>query len=152
MIIEVALGVVLGYVLIKFWQPILAFGIWSAIGISLIAVGGVAFYWVSSNQKVMDEILALSVVGAFFFAGMTLSKFLSKYSVLTAGDIGGILAAFIFLAPTTIFFAWFLSEWATAADEPTILLFMLPLIGLWAWAWRRISKLLNERRSKLEEI
>lgn len=145
MIIEVALGVVLGVLILRYWREFLALGLFATIGIAVLAILAIGVFWIASNEQALQKVLTLLFLAAAFLVGLLIAKVIAKRSVLTVEEIGVLLTIAVFLLPMTSFFIWFITKWATEAGEPALFLFLLPLTGLWYWLWLKLSRLRRSR-------
>jgi hypothetical protein len=149
MIIEVAFGVVLGVLILRYWREIIALGLFATIGAVVLAISAVGVYWIASNEQILQKVLTLLFLVTAFLVGFLLAKVIAQRSVLTVQEIGVLLAIAGILVPTTGFFIWFITKWATQAGEPELLLFLLPLVGLWCWLWLKLSRLRRSRNGRI---
>lgn len=150
MILDVALGLVLGVLFLRYWPTILALGLFAVAGTVVLAIAALLVYWVASNEQVLQKAITLIFLAAAYVVGLLLAKVIAQRSVLTVQEIGVLLAITVFLVPTTSFFIWFITKWATEAGELGLLLFLLPLVGLWAWLWLKLSRLRRSRNAVLQ--
>jgi membrane-associated protease RseP (regulator of RpoE activity) len=147
MILDVALGLVLGVLFLRYWPAILALGLFAVAGTVVLAIAALFLYWDASNEQVFQKTITLLFLAAAYVVGLLLAKVIAQRSVLTVQEIGVLLAIAVFLVPTTSFFIWFITKWATEAGEPELPLFLLPLVGLWVWLWLKLSRLRRSRNA-----
>jgi uncharacterized membrane protein len=149
MIIDIALGIVLAVVILRYWPVIVGLGIAATIGVVLLAIGGAVIYFVFTNEVVLQKVTTLAILLAVFLMGSWVSHLIAQRTVLKMEEIGVLLTITIFLIAMTIFFFPFIFKWATDAHEPQLFLFLIPLVGLWMWLWFKLSRLLRTRNAEL---
>ncbi|MBI3231387.1 MAG: hypothetical protein HYZ45_14845 [Burkholderiales bacterium] len=149
MIIDIALGIVLAVFILRYWPAIVALGIIAVIGFVLLAFVGVGIYFIASNEAVLQKVLTVLTLVAVFLVGSFVSQLIAQRTVLKSEEVGVLLTIAIFLTVTTLFFAWFIAKWALDAGEVQLFLFLTPLLGLWAWLWIKLSRLLKSRRAEI---
>lgn len=152
MILEIALGIVLGVVILRYWQPIVALGLFAAVGAILFIIAGIVIYWIATNEPLLEKILTISIVFTVYLIGLLVSKLIAKRTVLKEGEIGVLLTITVFLIIATSFFFPFITKWATDANKPELFLFLLPLLGIWTWTWLKLSSLLKTRHAELSGV
>lgn len=150
MIIEVALGVVLGVLILRYWREFLALGLSATIGAAALAIISIAVFWIASNEQVLQKFLALLFLFTAVLVGFLIATIIAKHSVLTVEEIGVLLAIAVILVPATSFFIWFITKWAIEAGESALFLFLLPLVGLWYWLWLKLSRLRISRNGVVQ--
>jgi hypothetical protein len=150
MITEVALGVVLGVLILLYWREFLALGLFATIGAAVIAILAIGVFWLASNEQALQKVLTLLILAAAFLIGLLIAVLIAKRSVLTVEEIGVLLSIAVILVPTTSFFIWFITKWATEAGEPGLFLYLLPLVGLWYWLWLKLTRLRRSRNEKVK--
>jgi hypothetical protein len=150
MITEVALGVVLGVLILLYWREFLALGLFATIGAAVIAILAIGVFWLASNEQALQKVLTLLILAAAFLIGLLIAVLIAKRSVLTVEEIGVLLSIAVILVPTTSFFIWFITKWATEAGELGLFLYLLPLVGLWYWLWLKLTRLRRSRNEKVK--
>jgi hypothetical protein len=150
MIAEVALGVVLGVLILLYWREFLALGLFATIGAAVIAILAIGVFWLASNEQALQKVLTLLILAAAFLIGLLIAVLIAKRSVLTVEEIGVLLSIAVILVPTTSFFIWFITKWATEAGELGLFLYLLPLVGLWYWLWLKLTRLRRSRNEKVK--
>jgi len=145
MIIDIALGIVLAILIFRFWPIITALGLVATITGALFLLGIGVIYFVSSRDAALQKVITISILAVIVFLGTLLSQVIAKRTVLKAEEIGVLLTITVFLTSTTLLFLWLIPKWALEAGEPQPLLYLLPLIALWAWLWKRLSGILKKR-------
>lgn len=146
MIIEVALGVVLGVLILRYWTEILALGVFAAVVAAALIIGGGAIYWIVTNEPIFQKLLTISFLVAAFSMGAFIARLISQRTVLTPSEAGVFLTITLFLVNASLFFPWFIAKWSADADEPLLFFYLLPLVGLWIWIWLKFSGLVRERK------
>ena len=149
MIIDIALGIVLAVVILRYWPAIVALGLLAVTVAVLLALVGGVIYFLAAHDALRGKIATISILIVIFLLGTFVSQLIARRTVLKAEEIGVLLTITIFLTATTAFFIWFISKWALDAGEPVLFLFLLPLAGLWAWLWVKLSNLLRTRNAEL---
>lgn len=139
MIIDIALGIVLAVLIFRFWPMIIALGLIAIIAGALFLLGIGVIYFVSSHDTALQKVITMSILAVIVFLGTLLSQAIAKRTLLKAEEIGVLLTITVFLTSTTLLFLWFIPKWALEAGEPQPLLYLLPLIALWAWLWKKLS-------------
>lgn len=152
MIIEVALGVVLGVLILRYWQAVITLGILAAVLGVVLAVGGAVFYWVTTNEEVFRKLMALLLVLSGLLIGSFLSHIIAKRTVLRPSEVGVLLAIVLFVGNATVFFIPFIANWSANAQDPMLFLYLLPLGGLWVWVWKKTSNLIRKRRNEAQAL
>lgn len=157
MIIEVAVGVFIGGMALRYEKEILKAA--ASIGVSLIilgilgvalAAGIAAIYWLMSNEVVLEKVVSILFLLSAFIIVRVAAAAVSRRSVLTTDEIAVLIAIAVFLVPATAFFVWFFIKFSMEAKQPLILLGVLPLVGLWVVLWQKLSKLRSSRKDPLK--
>lgn len=168
MIIEVALGVVLGVLILRSLPEILEFCValgWLALilGTVLVAllVFGVAMYWLATNEdlaRTLHELSApLHVLDApLTFIGMILPQ-LVMWSAIgfvveqrthlkgkEAYILGFILYFLVLITAVSVDFL--LTRYGESNDSQQFL-YLVPLLGLWVLLWIKVSRLVQARKN-----
>lgn len=149
MIIEIALGIVLGVLILKNLDAIFALGavaIGGAIALALLAVAGVGLYlgweWIASHERVLVGVTVLAVI----LLGSMVANWIGKKTGLDGGDIFVGAAMLLMLVSVTAVFSAMIYKWSSDAAEPLLYLFLVPIIGLWAWFYIKTARHIRERK------
>ena len=146
MILDIALGIVLAVVMLRYWPAILAMGICTAIGAIVLAIAGVAIYVVTTNEVLLKKIAAVAALLVAYVASGFVARLIAKRTVLTGSEVGILLTIVVFMGSATVFFFWLINTWAMQADDPILYLYLVPILALWAGVWLKLSSLLQSRR------
>ncbi|WP_445359603.1 hypothetical protein [Microbulbifer sp. ANSA005] len=128
LIIQIALGIVLAVVILRFWRQILGFGIIGLIGIALLGTVLTAGYFAYENIHSISPFIGLAVfigglVGLVKFFEVS-EKYLSKVTVevwnLSAGDVFFLL--FLLCLVVLAFFFFGKAIWLTESRAGNILI------------------------------
>ena len=146
MIIEIALGIVLGVIILRFLPQLLALG-FLAFVVGAIILGSVV---VLANEESRNFVLTVVVVCVPIVLWLVIlvrvPRFIAARSVLSITDIEALFIAILPIFASTVILASLVVVWASNAHEPIYLSFLLPLIGLWFWVWTKITRLVRQRR------
>ena len=146
MVLDIALGIVLAVVILRYWPAILAMGIFATVGAIVLAIAGVAVYVVTTNEVLLQKVSAVAALLVAYVVGTFVARLIAKRTVLTASEVGVLLTIAAFLGSATVFFFWFINTWATQANDPSLYLYLVPILALWAGVWLKLSSLLQSRR------
>jgi hypothetical protein len=152
MVIEVALGVVLGVLILRHLHAIVALSMLLIVFGVVLLIGGAVVYWVTTNEVVFRKVMALLLVLSGLLIGSFVSHVIAKRTVLRPGEICVLLAILLFVCNATVFFIPFIAEWSEKEQDPWLFLYLLPLGGLWIWIWKRTSKLVRKRRNEAKVL
>ena len=145
MIIEVAIGIVLGVFILRYWSAILALGVFAAVLAVVLIICGAAIYWIVTNEPVARKLSTLSILTAIWLIGLLIATVISKYTLLKRAEAGVFLVMIAILGAAILVFARFIPKWSADAGEPLLYLFFVPLAGLGAWIWLKFSRLVAQR-------
>jgi hypothetical protein len=149
LIVEIALGIVLGFLILKNLDAIFALGavaIGGAIALALLAVAGVGLYlgweWIASHERVLVGVTVLAVI----LLGSMVANWVGKRTGLDGGDICVAAVMLLMLISATAVFPAMIYKWSSDAADPLLYLFLVPIIGLWAWFYIKASRHIRERK------
>jgi len=102
LIIEIALGIVLGVVILTYWRELINFGIIGVLGIVAFSVLGFGGYYFYENFDSLTPFIDVIIFLSLFFGsliiikagGEKISGFTLKKWNLSSGDIAGIIFYF----------------------------------------------------------
>ena len=146
MIIDIALGIVLAVLILRYWPALLAMGTFATVSAVILAIGGVVVYILATNEALLQKVSTIAVLVVTYVVGGFVARLIAKRTVLSASEVGVLITIAIFLGNATVFFFWFISKWATQANDPLLYLYLFPLLALWALVWLRLSALVKSRR------
>ena len=149
MIIDIALGIVLAVLILYYLPVIVSLGVVAIIGILFLAIGGAVFYFVYSNEEAIQLIITIAILSAVLWVGAWISELIAKHTALNKEDVRGFLIPIILLIVATIVFFPSVFKWAIDVHEPQLLLYLIPLVGLWMWLLFKLSRLLKTRNAEL---
>ena len=152
LIFQIAIGIVLGFFILRNFEAILGLGMMAVIGMMLLAIVGGAIYWVATNESVLNRVMPVAVVLVIFSIGAVCAHFISKHTGLKHSEAGVFLAMVFMLLSATAVFSSLIYKVASAETEPFEYLFLLPIIGLWAWLWIKTSRLIRERKNETHGV
>lgn len=147
LIIEIALGIVLGFWILSNLEAVLSLGIMAAIGLALLAIVGGVLIWIVSDKAVLNRVMPLLMVLAIFAVGYVVALFVSKATGLTPGESGIFLMMLFMLLSATVAFTMIIHRLASAENAPLLYLALVPFAGAWVWLWNKTARLSRERRS-----
>ena len=149
MIIEIALGIVLGVLILKNLDAIFALGavaIGGAIALALLAVAGVGLYlgweWIASHERGLVGVTVLAAI----LLGSMVTNWIGKRTGLDGGDIFVGAAMLLMLISATAVFSAMIYKWSSDAADPFLYLFLVPIIELWAWFYIKASSHIRKRK------
>lgn len=136
LIVEIALGIVLGFLILNNLEAILGMGmaaVIGALGLALLAVAGVGLYlgweWIASHERVLVFVIVLAVI----LVASIIADWIGKRTGLESRDILVFGCMLFALVSATAVFSALIYRWSSDAAEPLLYLFLAPIIGLWAW-------------------
>lgn len=142
LIIEIALGIVLGFLILTNLKAILAMGMMAVGGAVVMAIAGLVIYWGSTNPKVGVALVLLAV----YVVGSIGANWIGKRTGLETSDILIFVAMLFMLLSATAVFSSLIYQWSSAAAEPLLYLFLAPIIALWVWFWIKALRHIRERK------
>lgn len=155
LVIEIALGIVLAAVILRFWQSILSFGLVVALGAALLSAASIGIYFVYTNIDSIAPfvgilILVLLLVGSvslFDRVGEFVSSYTIKHWNLEGGDIASIIYINLMYMAGMFFLAKgvFSNEYLADGLMSAILLFTISYFSM-----RSVKKQINNSRVQRE--
>lgn len=151
MIVDIAIGIVLAVIILRYWPVIVAMGAIAATGFVIVAIAAAIGYAIATNEALLQKASTLAVLLAAFGIGSFVSCLIAKRTVLTASEVGVLMTTAFFLINATGFFYWFIANWARQANDPILFFYLLPLLALWAWLLQRLTSLQKSRKPQASE-
>lgn len=142
LIIEIALGIVLAFLILTNLEAILTLGMVAVGGAVVLAIAGGAIYWGTTNPKVG----AVLVIFAAYVIGSIGAHWIAKRTGLEPRNILIFVAMLFMLVSTTTVFSALIYKWSSDAANPLLYLFLAPIIALWAWFWVKALRHIRERK------
>ena len=150
MIIEIALGIVLAVLILRYWPAIVAAGVLSVFAFAVISVGGSVIYAISLHEALAKQITIVFILLCGFLVITFIAHLISKRTVLTSSEISVLLViAFMLVSASSVFFT-LLTTWTEHANDYTVYLYSLPIFGLWAWVWTKLLSMVRSRKGLAE--
>lgn len=150
MVIDIALGIVLAVLILRYWPAILAAGVLSVIAFAVIAIVGSIIYAISLHEALVKQIAIASIVLCGFLVVTFVAHLISKRTVLTTSEISVLLVMIFMLVSASSVFFKLLTTWAEQSGDYTVYLYSLPIFGLWVWVWKRLLSLVRSRKGLAE--
>lgn len=155
LIVEIALGIVLGFLILNNLDAIFALGavaVGGAIALALLAVVGLGLYlgweWIASHERILLGVIVLTTI----FVGSIVANWIGKRTGLDGGDILVFAAMLLMLVSATSVFSALIYKWSSDAAEPLLYLFLVPIIGLWVWFYKNTSRHIRKRKKSAETV
>lgn len=146
MVIDIALGIVLAVLILRYWPAIVAAGVLSVIAFAVIAIFGSIIYAVSLHEALVKQIAIVSTVLCGFLVITFIAHLISKRTVLTPSEISVLLFMMFMLVSASSVFFKLLTTWAEQSGDYTVYLYSLPIFGLWVWVWKKMISLVRTRK------
>jgi hypothetical protein len=145
-IFDIALGIVLAYMILRFLPLIVAVGSLAVVTF-IFALITVAFIQLGSELR--NRIFLILLIVAVSVGCTFALRFISKYTAVPPDLAGGLFLVLLLFLPVTIGFFWFAYRWVQESGEVLPILFLFPLLGLWYWFWTKLRKSLEIHREKV---
>lgn len=148
LIIEIALGIVLGFLILTNLEAILGLGLLAIGGAVVLAISGGVIYWGIVSPKVGMGL----VIFAAYVIGLIGAQWIGKRTGLEPRDILIFVAMLFMLSSATLVFSAMIYKWSSDAQAPLLYLFLVPLIPLWVWLWAKSLRHIRERKKSILAI
>jgi hypothetical protein len=155
LIIEVALGIVFGFLILSNLDAIVGLGMTAAFGafwLALLAIVGVGLYlgweWIASHERVLIGVIVM----AFILAASIVADWIGNRTGLESSDILVFAAMLLVLVSATAVFSELIYKWSSDAAAPLLYLFLVPIVGLWAWILVKAKRHIRERKKPLNAV
>jgi hypothetical protein len=146
MVIDIALGIVLAVLILRYWPAIVAAGVLSIFAFAAITIVGSIIYAISLHEALVKQIAIVSIALCGFLVITFIAHLISKRTVLTSSEISVLLViTFMLVSASSVFFK-LLTTWAEQANDITVYLYSLPIFGLWVWVWKRLLFMVRSRK------
>ena len=155
LVLEIALGIVLGFFMLRHLDLIFSLGVATvmiAIGLAMLGAVISLIYWGAMNEAVLNT--AVLVVGmlTIFSIGAVCAHFISKYTGLNNGEAGVFLAMAVMLLGATVAFSSLAYQVESAETTRVLYLFLLPMAGMWVWLGVKTSRLIRKRKAESSTV
>lgn len=142
LIIEIAFGIVLGFLILNNLEAILALGMVAVGGAVVLVLAGGVIYLGTAYPRIgmVLVILAAYVIGSIGAEGISKRTGLETRDILVF-----VVMLFMLVSATAVFFA-LIYKWSSDAADPLLYLFLVPIMGLWAWFWVKASRHIRVRK------
>ena len=142
LIIEIAVGIVLGFLVLNNLEAIFALGMVAVGGAVVLALAGGVIYLGTAYPRIG----AVFVILAAYVIGSIGADWIGKRTGLESRDILVFVVMLFMLISATTLFSALIYKWSSDATEPLVYLFLVPIIALWAWFWVRALRHIRERK------
>ena len=149
LILEIAIGIVLGFFMLRHLDVIFSLGVAIVMIALWLAAGGAVIYviyWVATNEAVLNGVMPIVVMLAILSIGAVCAHLISKHTGLKHGEAGVFLAMAVMLLSATALFSSLAYQVESAETTRVLYLFLLPIVGLWVWLGVKTSRLIRKRR------
>lgn len=149
LIIEIALGIVLGFLILKNLDAIFALGaiaVGGAIALAILAVVGVGLYlgweWIASHQRVLVGVIVLTAI----LVGSFMQQWLSSITGLKEDEGWLFIALSVVSMMAAVTFPMMLYEWTGDGKTMVTPIVLFSLTLFLGWLWKREVHLIRQRR------
>jgi len=145
LVLEVALGVVLGVLLLRFWPQVLAIGLLGTVALLCFALVGLLIVFLVAPNPELRQFQLVAVGCLLALATFLVARSLARRFVVPTADAVGIVILLLFLAGLTVLAAQSLSAVLTFNESAYFLIVPLLAIAAWFWVIYRLRVYLSER-------
>lgn len=137
LVVQIALGVVLGVLILRNLELIFSLGVIALLGAVVLAFVGAVIYLASTRKTFGAVLLVISV----YVIGTFCARRIGMWTGLGPRDVGVFVVILFLLVAATSVFWQLIYQWSAQANEPLLYLFFTPIVGVWGWfsykAWRQ---------------